>query len=282
VSKRGSPPPGRYWPIHDKPGLRQVLERTIKERGFEGAPSRAASELGVDQSLLSRLLHEQSDHISQKNFADLIGFVLDEEQLPHTDSASNERYNSLLLTIQPVELSTLVGSEARWYGATMRAASEGTGIRWVRTARGFEARDIIDSDGGGSFRDRERDALWKFVCARFPATEAEAERLFAALPSDAIGYARIIKIRVLDVLLNSSESGFVELSWRELKDNEPETIEKVVSLGLRRERELLRRTLVPERWKQIVTPTLEEFAARHGAECVELDEDSQVPESGSV
>lgn len=174
-----------------------------------------------------------------------------------------ERHGSLHLAIVPRGARILGRRYSSWLQRSLDLASTGVGDWMIRTGDGYKTRHYRLDDGKATVRDEERKALWRYVRRRSPRLVRDAENVFRKHTDP-----RLPRTRVIDPLINAAESGFIEPSWRELGRENYERIEKIIDLGIRREKLLLPQRATPVRMVEVFALSPSEFAKRFGKEAI--------------
>ena len=233
---------GRTWPIHDRASLAALVAQAIRER-FGNSSRAGARASKLSQALLSRLQRETQNSIEPGTLIKLHDLV----------GADHE--DELRSAILAPGASRLGRAYTGWLQRSMQSASFGLG-RWWTFANGRPQEEEMSKDQAGQTqRDCEREELWAYLRAVAPATVNPAEALFLKHPSYP-EYRRVMLERILGPLLNYAESAFVEYSWRELSTRQPKTLVRIVELGIRRERLLLRKEDTLERNAQAIADSV--------------------------
>jgi hypothetical protein len=146
----------------------------------------------------------------------------------------DEKFSEWRELILPSGSYETIGHAAMvWIDATLANSSRGTGERWIRGPEGFSRRPLERDASGVTARDRERETLWRHVRDRWPTLAERFDRMFKL---DLWKVGEVALRRVLDPLIDDSESGYFMMSWRELH---PTRLKSVIELGIRREEKLL-------------------------------------------
>lgn len=212
----------------------------------------AARATGLSRSLLARLKNGTQREIDLGNYLKLGSLVprdqhelLDQAFIPKGAQVLRRRYSA-------------------WLRRVSALASLGVGERLVRTPNGFERRRYNAHEGAQTARDDERDALWEYLRTRSPQLVREAEALFDRIPNNRLPLAR-----VLDPLLNAAESGFHEVSWRELAATDYDSLTRFIQLGIKRERLLTPKQNSVSRLVEVYMLSRSEFVKRFGQEATD-------------
>lgn len=194
----------------------------------------ACRELRISQPLLSRLIRPARGvrptirAISYENYRSLFR-LFPERQHPAVKRA---------FILGPV--ARLRDGHANWVWHQVQKSSNGIETRWYWTERGPKHEKRRPVRMGTSDRDRERLLLWRKLRSLSPGLYKSAEALLRTTPVD--GYREMALCRVLDPLISSDDSAFIEPSWREWCRTATgrECLLRFVRLGVRRERMLLK------------------------------------------
>lgn len=248
-SQSGKPSalPVRDFPISNRALLQKLVIEAVARFGSQ---REAARRTGVDRALISRLMKNKLARIDVGNFDKL-----------HKLIPAN-RHKSLGRVVMPKGSRYLSRKYDEWLETSAELASAGTGMRVVKTEHGFEERRYDLHSLDGTPRDRERALLWRYVRRRSPHLKGRMDSLTDGYA--ASGYSRVLMARILDPLINAPESGFIETSWRELRDEAYPTIEKFVELGIKREKLIQRRVPIMERIVGVFLLSRREFEERFG------------------
>ncbi len=225
--------PGRTWPIYDSALLAGLVLDAIRER-FGNSQRAAAKATRLSQALLSRLRNGTQHDIEPATLVKLHSLI------------ARENEDALRRAILAPGATELGQGFSAWVQRSVHHAHVGLGSWWSLTPDGPLEDGVVKDDTGQTQRDLERSALWQYLREVAPATVNQAEALFAKDASYP-QYRLVMLERILGPLLNYAESAFVEYSWRELRETRPRTLVKIVELGIRRERLLLRREDTLER-----------------------------------
>lgn len=239
----------KNWRIHNSRLLGSLVRDAISERF--GTQREAARQTGINQTLLSRLANETHDEIDVGNFIKLHSLI------------PEGHHGDLDLAIVPRGARLLGRRYSVWLGRSLQIASTGVGDRLIRTADGYKTRHYRSDEGEETWRDYERSALWRYVRRRSPHLHREAEKVFRRHADP-----RLPLTRILDPLINSPESGFIERSWRELRAANYTILEQIIELGIRREHLMLAPQSTLERMIEVFTMSSDDFLRRFGKEAL--------------
>ena len=240
---------GPNLPISNPKQLASLVTAAIDSFPSQRAAARGT---GISQSLLSRLRNASLREIDLGNYLKL-GSLIPKDQHDLLDRA-----------FIPKGARVLRKRYAAWLARVTAMTSLGVGERLVRTPNGFETRRYNAHEGAQTPRDDERTALWEYVRARSPQLVRDAETFFSRFPNNCLPFAR-----VLDPLLNAAESGFHEVSWRELATSDYDRLTRIIALGIKRERLLVFKQHSVSRLVEVYTLPRAEFIDRFGDRAVE-------------
>lgn len=252
-TKRPSRDRGALWNVRNPKKLRELVQRRIDER-CGGSQRRAAKEFDLSQAWLNRFLAGKRQ-ITQAQFGILYGLMT---------LLGDENYFEWRESIMPPGTQETIGHGGSvWEQEVLANSSRGSGTRWVRSRNEFIAVPIEKDSNGLTARDRERNLLWAHVKDRWPKLVKRFARIFEA---DRTRQDELALRRVLDPLIDDSESGYNMLSWRELH---PKRLEAVIRLGIIREAKLLVPLSHPvARMVRAGDMSLDSFVRDHGPESV--------------
>lgn len=237
-------------PIQDRRRLAKVVSELVSPFRSQREASR---ELGIPQTQLSRMVNSQLGELSTTNAKRLFSAI---------DPA---RRRTLLRAFVMRSPSDLRRAYVSWVEAQLAAASAGATRRWFRTAHGLSDEIRRPQPTGKSDRDKERDALWGFIKGLDPHFVGEVEAALQEVEEQS--YRRLILVRILDPLINGSDSGFIEPSWREWRttDKGRRRLAKFLRLGFDRERLLLEfRLRTSERAMNVLASPHDDFVQIYG------------------
>jgi hypothetical protein len=241
---------GPNLPISNPKQLASLVTAATDSFPSQRAAARAT---GISQSLLSRLQNATLREIDLGNYLKL-GSLIPKDQ--------HELFDRAFI---PKGAQVLRKRYAAWLARITAMASLGVGERLVRTPNGFETRRYDAHEGAQTPRDDERTALWECVRVRSPQLVREAEAFFNRFPTGRLALAR-----VLDPLLNTAESGFHEVSWRELAAHNYKDLTRIIALGIKRERLLAPKQNSVSRLVEVYKLSRGEFIERFGDQAVDV------------
>lgn len=215
---------GLTWPINDPALLRELVQQAVKTRF--GDQRRAAEATGLSQSWISRMLNpETSPTEIQKSVVPALRQLLGDEDWP------------LLIPIfVPKASDVLFTAHREWLRLSKEHSAFGTGQWCIRDENGPRIEPINTDEQGRTQRDYERDALLQHLAISEAPLKARLDALLSM--NDMPEERQLITLsRILDLLIESAESGFAEPSWRDLH---PEDLREIVDLGITREELLLK------------------------------------------
>lgn len=204
--------PDGFVAIADPAALSDVLRRAIDSPRFRGRRSHAAKEVRLNPSQITRLLDQQHRRISSAVVEKLAKLVKlgAKEELPRFEAA----------LIAPETQDVLV-RHRQWVGARVRDWVKRQGARGVRDLTGA-IRWIEEGESDAASRERARDVVELTAhigrILGWDPLERLAEVVVRKALSEQLAMGRLIVAwhRVLEPILQSAESGFVELHWREM------------------------------------------------------------------
>jgi hypothetical protein len=200
------------YPITDRAGLGVLLAESVKERyrGNQRAAARALAHLGCHQRELSRLIRGEIGAITERTVAWVMVLV---------PKAKHPVLRSLLLTPRA---RRLLDAYRRWITVrvTPPAVQGSMQCSVMEQWRYVQRLDLLSTLGRTIRRLLEEFHTWAHGKGHHD------DRIQVAIE------------RVLDPLLESEPSGYLERHWSEMKEREMETF---VRAGLTQERILLRR-----------------------------------------
>jgi hypothetical protein len=123
-----------------------------------------------------------------------------------------------------------------WLQRSIDHTALGTYSWCVRTEDGFRVDTMLRDQDGKTQRERERDALLQYLAEHEPMLKGRLDKLSATKGMEEDRW-KISLSRILDLLIDSAETGFAEASWRELHRDD---LREIVSLGIAREELLLK------------------------------------------
>jgi hypothetical protein len=240
------------WHINDRQLLSDLLQAAVTQYGGQ---RRAAHIAGISQAILSRLLACTQGELDEHTGLRLHTLVLEEQ------------HHRLRDVFFPEAWGVLMDQFNQWLDTSLQRASLGIGTRLVRTPEGFAVRQSYAQVP--SLRDKERALLWRYVRFRSRKQSELIRDAESMLGQHGVKLWTLTLTRILDPLLNTQESGFVQWSWREWRLTDYKRLEQFVELGLRREK-LLSRTVSPVRYCALLSEIpVDEFEARFGEGAVE-------------
>jgi hypothetical protein len=214
---------GALWTVREPvERLRELVAIAVRDR-CGGSQGRAAREFGLSKAWLSRLLSGRRVIAAEWDTLYCVMNLL-----------GDEKFSEWRALVMPPGSHETIGRAANaWVDETLENSSRGTGQRWIRGPDGFFPSPLEKDAAGMTARDRERKALWQHVHDRWPKLAKRFDRIFTG---DYWRLGQVALCRVLDPLIDDSESGYFMASWRELH---PTRLEAVITLGIRREEKLL-------------------------------------------
>jgi hypothetical protein len=256
-AKRPTRQPGPLWPIRKgrQERLRQLVQIAITRDFFDDI-KQAAGSSGISVATLRRVL--QGKGKGQMQFETYDGLY----RLVGPDAA--DEFHALFMP--PGAPETIGQGYSQWIRKNLQQSSRGIGRWWLKGPRGFFDRSIFMDDGGPTLRDRERDELWDHVMKKWPSL---VKRLGQAYP-DVIDLElrEIARRRVLDLLIDGPESGYVIPSWRELP---PKRVRNIIALGIQREEAIALLFRFPmTRMALAMDMSVRDFRAVHSPKCVSM------------
>ena len=224
-------PPKRLFVIGDRDALSREISSAIEHKA-NGNTSAAARVARMRQPELHRLKNGQIGSIGRKAIEGLHRLVP-----PHRRAALQA------CLVSPAALEFIHANES-WSTQSRRRFLERGGLGDTPAGR------AVQSVLGWEFqRGLERDHLLRLCREEFPDLFERFERFLQQYAHSA-SRAKIAFDRILEPLLESRESGFVERSWEELTTAE---LRRDVKAGMDRERILLRRSPDLQRAQQQAT-----------------------------
>lgn len=232
-------------PIQDRQRLAKVLKAVVTRLGSQRV---ASKQLGISQSVLSRIVNEEEGELSRKNVKKLFVGIPAKEQ------------RSLVRSFVVGSSASLRRSYHEWLAEQCEIAARGSARRWFRTPYGLREEERVHDGPGASDREGERQALWRYLGQLSPEFVQDVERSLKKVTDK--GYDRLALIRMLDPLINGPDTAFVEPSWREWRVTTKGRVRllRFVRLGFEREKLMLEvRLPTSERAMNVLTATYEEF-----------------------
>jgi hypothetical protein len=243
---------GALWTVRDADRIREKVRDAV-ERRCGGSQRRAALEYGLSQSWLSKFL--RGGKLIAAEWDTLYGLM---------NLIGDDQSGGWPEFIMPSGAAHTIGpASTQWVSEFLANASHGTGQRWIRAGEDFVRVPIERDNAGLSARDRERATLWRHIKMKWPKLAARFDKLFR---DDLKGLDRVALVRILDPLIDDSESGYFFRSWREFH---PKHLEAIVKLGILREEKLLTPFVHPvERLIRASDTPVSQFERDHGRESV--------------
>ena len=230
---------GAVYRILDPPAVARLIERAVRAR-YDGNRTLAARRCEIDPATLVRLSQQKQPTIRHGTYVRMAQHLLEPDEIAALDAA--------LRSPLAYELG---GVNYHW--ETMYASDLGYGPNtpaWEMGARalvltGIDPLAIGDRarERWAEYRKRDRSDMWDRL-------EPICQEQFNAFGKFAIARGHfgmrilVAENRVLAPLLEQSQSGFIERSWREMSNAE---LIRFVRDGLARERILLRRPALHDR-----------------------------------
>lgn len=230
---------GAVYRILDRAAVAAVLERAVRAR-YDGNRTLAAKRSEIDPATLVRLSQQKQPTIRHGTYVRMAQHLLEPEELLELDAALKS----------PVEYK-LGGVNLHWVWS--HASAPGYGPKtpvWELGARALELTEtdplaVGDLARGrwAEYRKRDNLELWERL---LPLCQKQFDdlRKYAGAKGHHGDRILVAESRVVAPLLEQSQSGFVERSWRELSDVE---LIRFVRDGLAREKILLNRPGLHER-----------------------------------
>jgi hypothetical protein len=225
------------------------MVREAVQRRCGGSQRRAAREYGLSSSWLNKFLSGAA--LISAEWDTLYGLM---------NLIGNNPEGAWPEFIMPSSAARTIGpASTEWIEEFLANASRGIGQRWVRTTEGFVRVPIEQDSAGLSIRDKERVILWRHVKRRWPELVTRFDKIFR---DDLKGLDRVALVRILDPLIDDSESGYFLRSWRELH---PTRLATIIKLGIMREEKLLLPLVHPvERLVRAADVPISQFEHDHG------------------
>ena len=218
----------RLFAIANREALSGEINRAIEQRAF-GNLSAAARLARMKQPELHRLAHGQIGSIGRRTIAALLRLV-----------AADRRHRLEEALISP-EASELLRAYDTWINGWSERFLERKDLgdtyvgRAIQRLPGWELQRVLEAD--------HLLATAREECAG----ELRAFESFLVKQQASAKRAKIAFYRILEPLLESRESGFVERSWEELDRSE---LSRFIRAGIEREKILLRRSADTQRAQQ--------------------------------
>jgi hypothetical protein len=228
---------GKLLPVVYPERLAEAIEREIAER-FGGNRHEAAAQSGLSVIWLGRFLDPltRPRSVQPAVFEALGRFFVGRRRLVAIDC------------FFPDGTSELLNRYGEWLRESLVRSANGGGV-WVEMHGAEPSVVKAERDADGlTQRDHEREALWAEVQRAHSAIAERLENLFVnRTPIPA--RLELAKRRVLDPLIESAESGFIEPSWRHMRRAD---VHAVLMLGLEREEVLVGKDVPAERVAKVL------------------------------
>jgi hypothetical protein len=211
---------------------RQLLASVLREvvdAEFGGGISAAAQEIGLERSLLGRILSQKAKTISHDDLRTL------------RKKVSQKQFIEISRALYPAAVAELIRAFDKWVSAERDRILErdlpDTPVgRALRTVSPWETQRLL-----------EYQHLLDTAAAKFPDL-IESFDDFLERRKHFQSRGNLAYLRVFAPLLDATDSGHVERGWRDLTDDE---LRRFVQAGMEREHILLDRTPDPERAQEI-------------------------------
>lgn len=243
---------GDLFKVRDAPKLATVGAKLVAMRGA-GSISEAAKNIGVSRSTLSRILDENKPTLTRAT-----AIALGTAAKSIDNDLVNRFHNAL---ISPDAMRIFREGYQAWVRERFARWEERDGPSWVMTVFGNVAPTAMDPMSTAGQRRQMIQGIWRLAHAEFPA-------LMDAFRSELIARhvererQEVAVLRVLEPLLEASQSGYVERSWSELSAKERRDF---IDAGIRRELILLDREPALARATRIATEGAHTFAREAAA-----------------
>ena len=211
---------GALLPLVRPDELAHVIAQAIDER-FDGRIAAASAASRVSRSWLRRMLGRVGKVPKAIHPAVIPGLKV---------LVGKSRLDQLQGALIPRAVEVMVARHQDWLAHVRQASGRGSGVWWTLEGGRIKQGRSRKNANRRTQREAERDALQEHIRRNHPYLFKRIKKYMAY--AIAQGRAQLVLSRILDPLLESAETGFIEPSWRDLTRAE---LENAISLGLRRE-----------------------------------------------
>lgn len=243
---------GDLFKVRDAPALAMVGENIVAMRG-EGFVSHAAKNIGVSRSTLTRILFQNKPTLTRAT-----AIALGTAAKSIDNDLVNRFHNAL---ISPDAMRIFREGYQAWVRERFARFEERDGPSWRIYPSGTVASDPAQPLQLAANRRQLIQGIWRIAHAEF-------SDVFAAFRDEMVRRhvererQEVAVLRVLEPLLEASQSGYVERSWSELSAKERRDF---IDAGIKREMILLNREPALARATRIATEGAHTFAREAAA-----------------
>ena len=240
---------GDLFKVRDATELAIVAEKIVDLRGA-GSVTEAAKNVGVSRSTLGRIMAEQKPTLTRAT-----AIALGTAAKSIDNDLVNRFHNAL---ISPDAMRIFREGYQAWVRERFERWEERDGPSWRISALNAAVEPI---DRHPPQRRQMIQGIWRLAHAEF-------SDVFAAFRNEMVSRhvererQEVAVLRVLEPLLEASQSGYVERSWSELSAKERRDF---IDAGIRRELILLNREPALARATRIATEGAHTFAREAAA-----------------
>jgi hypothetical protein len=239
---------GDLFEVQDMSAFTSVVNTLIDHVG-DGQQTILAERIGLTQSALSRLSRGLTPRITRTTAVAL------ETATKLVSTELTDQFRAAIISPEAMRLHN--DGYLAWCDERFDRWEERDGPSWLVHADGQpRSTGVADPMGLCATRRRLVQALWQIAHQDFPAVFAAFRDAMMARHVDKIRQ-EVAVLRVIEPLLEASQSGYVERSWSELSAKERRDF---IDAGIRRELILLDRQPALARAIRIATEGAGTFA----------------------
>lgn len=239
---------GDLFKVRDATALAMVGENIVAMRG-EGFVSHAAKNIGVSRSTLTRILFQNKPTLTRAT-----AIALGTAAKSIDNDLVNRFHNAL---ISPDAMRIFREGYQAWVRERFERWEERDGTSWRVMANGDVLTDPASPLRLAANRRQLIQGIWRLAHAELSDVFAHFRDAMVARHVER-ERQEVAVLRVLEPLLEASQSGYVERSWSELSAKERRDF---IDAGIRRELILLNREPALQRATRIATEGAQVFAA---------------------